>query len=72
LNARRRALPQKSDLLSFRPGFSPVTRLAPKSRRTVFNGFLFFWPLEKLLSWNVLAHALMETVETVSWDFSKR
>ena len=32
-----RALPQKSDLLSFRPGFSPVTRLALKSRRTVLT-----------------------------------
>jgi len=31
------ALPQRYDLLSFRPGFSPVTRLALKSRRTVLT-----------------------------------
>ena len=36
------ALPQKSDLLSFRPGFSPVTRLALKKPQNRFNGLLFF------------------------------
>jgi hypothetical protein len=31
------ALLKKSDLLLFRPGFSPVTRLASRSRRTVLT-----------------------------------
>jgi len=44
------ALPQKTDLLSFRPGFSPVTRLALKSRRTVLTVSSSSDPLEKPLS----------------------